>query len=76
SNSQLGKAREEINIILQGEPLQIAFNSKYLIELLKIMEEDEIIMEFSSGVNPCVVKNKEKNNCTYMVLPVRIRANN
>ncbi|MBZ9609780.1 DNA polymerase III subunit beta [Clostridium estertheticum] len=76
SNSQLGKAREEINIILQGESLQIAFNSKYLIELLKIMEEEEIIMEFSSGVNPCVVKNKEKNNCTYMVLPVRIRANN
>ncbi len=76
SNSQLGKAREEINIILQGEPLQIAFNSKYLIELLKIMEEEEIIMEFSSGVNPCVVKNKEKDNCTYMVLPVRIRATN
>lgn len=76
SNSQLGKAREEINIILQGEPLQIAFNSKYLIELLKIMEEEEIIMEFSSGVNPCVVKNKEKSNCTYMVLPVRIRATN
>ena len=76
SNSQLGKAREEINIILQGEPLQIAFNSKYLIELLKIMEEEEIIMEFSSGVNPCVVRNKEKNNCTYMVLPVRIRATN
>ncbi len=76
SNSQLGKSREEINIILQGEPLQIAFNSKYLIELLKIMEEEEIIMEFSSAVNPCVVKNKEKNNCTYMVLPVRIRATN
>ncbi|MBZ9684791.1 DNA polymerase III subunit beta [Clostridium estertheticum] len=76
SNSQLGKSREEINIILQGEPLQIAFNSKYLIELLKIMEEEEILMEFSSGVNPCVVRNKEKNNCTYMVLPVRIRATN
>ena len=40
------------------------------------MEEEEIIMEFSSGVNPCVVKNKEINNCTYMVLPVRIRATN
>ncbi|MBU3181801.1 DNA polymerase III subunit beta [Clostridium psychrophilum] len=76
SNSQLGKAREEINIILQGEPLQIAFNSKYLIELLKIMEEEEIVMEFSSGVNPCVIRNKEKNNCTYMVLPVRIRTTN
>ena len=75
SNSQLGKVREEINIILQGQPLQIAFNSKYLIDVLKIMEEEEIIMEFSSSVSPCVVKNKDINNCTYLVLPVRLLNN-
>lgn len=72
SNSQLGMVREEINIISQGEPLQIAFNSKYLIDVLKIMDEDEIIMEFSSSVSPCLMKNKEVNNCTYLVLPVRL----
>lgn len=75
SNSQLGKVREEVNIILQGEGLQIAFNSKYLIDVLKIMEEEEIILEFSSSVSPCVIKNKENNNCTYLVLPVRLLNN-
>lgn len=75
SNSQLGKVREELNIILQGQPLQIAFNSKYLIDLLKIMEDEEIAMQFSSSVSPCVVKNKENNNCTYLVLPVRVAGN-
>ncbi|MBC2582655.1 DNA polymerase III subunit beta [Clostridium sp. DJ247] len=72
SNSQLGMVREELNIILQGEALQIAFNSKYLIDVLKIMDEDEIIMEFSSSVSPCIMKNKNINNCTYLVLPVRL----
>lgn len=72
SNSQLGMVREESNIILQGEPLQIAFNSKYLIDVLKIIDEEEIIMEFSSGVSPCVMRHKENNNCTYLVLPVRL----
>lgn len=72
SNSQLGMVREESNIILQGEPLQIAFNSKYLIDVLKIIDEEEIIMEFSSSVSPCVMRNKENNNCTYLVLPVRL----
>jgi DNA polymerase III subunit beta len=75
SNSQLGKVKEELNIILQGQPLQIAFNSKYLIDMLKIMEEDEIVMEFSSGVSPCIVKNKETDNCRYLVLPVRLLNN-
>jgi DNA polymerase III subunit beta len=75
SNSQLGKVREELSIILQGQPLQIAFNSKYLIDVLKIMEEEEIVMEFSSSVTPCVVKNKDTDNCTYLVLPVRLLNN-
>ncbi|WP_102399228.1 DNA polymerase III subunit beta [Haloimpatiens massiliensis] len=72
SNSQLGKVREELNIILQGESLKTAFNSRYLIDVFKIMEEEEIYMEFSSSVSPCIIKNKENNNCTYLLLPVRV----
>lgn len=75
SNSQLGMVREELSIILQGQPLQIAFNSKYLIDALKIMDEEEIVMELSSSVTPCIIKNNELNNCTYLVLPVRLLNN-
>lgn len=75
SNSQLGMVREETSIILQGESLEIAFNSKYLIDVLKTMEEDEIIMKFSSSVSPCIIKNKEVDNCIYLVLPVRLSKN-
>jgi len=72
SNSQLGKVREEVSINLQGESLQIAFNSKYLLDVLKIMEDDEVLLELSSSVTPCVIKNKEIDNCKYLVLPVRL----
>jgi len=75
SNSQLGKVREELNIILQGQPLQIAFNSKYLIDVLKTMEEDEIVMQLTSSVSPCILKNKNNDNCTYLILPVRLLGN-
>lgn len=72
SNSQLGNVREEINIILQGQPLEIAFNSKYLIDVLKIMNEEEIVIQFSSSISPCIMKNKQNDNCIYLVLPVRL----
>lgn len=77
SNSQLGMVKEETNIILQGQPLQIAFNSKYLMDVLKIMQEEEISLEFSSNVSPCIIKNKDenKNNCIYLILPVRLLNN-
>lgn len=75
SNSQLGKVREEQNILLKGSPLKIAFNSRYLIDILKTMEDEEVVMNFSSNISPCVIKNTENDNCTYLVLPVRLIGN-
>ncbi|SHE87971.1 DNA polymerase III subunit beta [Clostridium fallax] len=72
SNSQLGKVREEVSINLQGDPMQIAFNSKYLLDVLKNMEEEYVILELTSSVSPCVIRNKEINNSKYLVLPVRL----
>ncbi|WP_346917252.1 DNA polymerase III subunit beta [Clostridium sp.] len=76
SNSQLGKAREEVQIILQGEGIKIAFNSKYLIDVFKIMEEENITMEFTSTVSPCVIRNQDSDNSVYLLLPVRVANNN
>lgn len=72
SNSQLGKVREEISIKLQGEGIQIAFNSKYLIDVLKNVEDDEVIMKMTSGISPCVIEEKNNENAKYLVLPVRL----
>jgi DNA polymerase-3 subunit beta len=72
SNSQLGKVREEISIKLQGEEIQIAFNSKYLLDVLKNIEEDEVIMKMTSSISPCVIEEKDNENSKYLVLPVRL----
>lgn len=72
SNSQLGKVREEIAINLQGEEIQIAFNSRYLIDVLKSMEEDVVLLEMTSSVTPCVIKAKNTDSYKYLVLPVRL----
>lgn len=71
SNSQLGNVREEVNAIMQGEEIHIAFNSKYLIDVLKNLDEEEIIMELTSSISPCILKNKQNDNSIYLVLPVR-----
>ena len=72
SNSQLGKVREEVSINLQGDSIQIAFNSRYLLDVLKNMEEDDVVIEMTSSVSPCVIKSKNSNNAKYLVLPVRL----
>ncbi|MBX7311611.1 DNA polymerase III subunit beta [Clostridium chauvoei] len=72
SNSQLGKVREEVSINLRGEDIQIAFNSRYLLDVLKTMEDDEVVMQMTSSVSPCVIKGKNMENAKYLVLPVRL----
>ena len=72
SNSQLGKVREEMSIKLQGDELQIAFNSRYLLDVLKNIEDDEVVMKMTSGISPCVIEEKNSDNAKYLVLPVRV----
>ena len=72
SNSQLGKVREEMSIKLQGDEVQIAFNSRYLLDVLKNVEDDEVVMKMTSGISPCVIEEKNSDNAKYLVLPVRV----
>lgn len=72
SNSQMGKVYEEVNIELEGEGLKIAFNSKYFLDVLRIIDSEEIYLEFTSNVSPCLVKKVESKDYIYLVLPVRL----
>lgn len=72
SNSQMGKVYEEVNIKLEGEGIKIAFNSKYFLDVLRIIDSEEIYLEFSTNVSPCLVKKCDSNDFTYLVLPVRL----
>ncbi len=74
SNSEMGDVYEEIQTESEGEPLDIAFNVKYLSDVVRAIDTDEFLFCFNSGVTPCVVKPVEGGGYTYMVLPVRINA--
>lgn len=73
SNSQMGKVYEEVNIELEGENLKIRFNARYFLDVLRIIDSEEIYLEFSTNVSPCLVKKADSKDYIYLVLPVRIR---
>lgn len=72
SNSEVGDVFEIIPIVNEGEPLKIAFNSKFLIEALKVIEEEEFIMDMTTSVGPGVLLPLEDHKFLYLILPVRI----
>jgi DNA polymerase-3 subunit beta len=72
STSEYGNAEENIEVEITGENIKIGFNSKYILDLLRIVEEKELTMFFQGNLNPCIIKIREKEDFTYLVLPVRI----
>ena len=72
SNSEIGDVYEEIPINLEGEDIEIAFNSKYILDGIKIIDSEEITMDLVSSVNPCIIKPEDDENYTYLILPVRL----
>ncbi|SDY89560.1 DNA polymerase III, beta subunit [Proteiniborus ethanoligenes] len=74
SNSEIGNVHEELPIKLEGNDIKIAFNSKYILEGIKAIDSEEIEMNMISNVNPCIIRPVEDNSYTYLVLPVRLAA--
>jgi len=69
----LGEAKEEIDIDFSGEgDLEIGFNPRYLIDVLKNLTEDEITIEVNDASKPGVIRRGEEY--TYVVLPMQLTA--
>ncbi len=76
TKTAIGDAADRCVISGDGGGLEIGFNNKYLMDALKAAPADKLRMEFTSGVAPCVILPAGgEENFTYMVLPVRLKAN-
>lgn len=71
SNSEIGEAYEEIPIILEGKEIDIAFNARYIIDILRVVDDQEICMDFTTNISPCIIRPLEGSHYNYLLLPVR-----
>lgn len=72
SNSEIGNVHEELESVQNGENLNIAFNSRYLLEGIKVIESENIELNFMGGLNPCIINGVGDDDYIYLVLPVRL----
>lgn len=75
SQSEEGNVKEEVIITKEGENLTIGFNSKYMIDCLRAIDDEEIKMYFNTPISPCLVRPVDGNEYEYLILPVRITNN-
>ncbi len=74
SNSDVGDVLEEMDIQNSGDDLEIAFNVKYMLELIRVINGSDMYLKFNNPVSPVMVSPASGDEYTYLVLPVRVSA--
>ena len=72
-NSSLGFMDAKVNIDKSGDDLKIAFNPKFLVDALRVIDDDLVDIYFTNAKSPCFIRD-EKNTYTYLILPVNFVA--
>ena len=72
SNPDLGESKEDILINYYGTPFKSAFNPKYFIETLNVIDEDNIILRVFDEETPCYVRGKEDKHYLSVIMPMKI----
>ncbi len=72
-NSSFGSMNVEIMIHKTGNDIMIGFNPKFLIDALKVIDDEEIDLYMLNPKSPCFIRNEEESYI-YLILPVNFNA--
>lgn len=74
ANSDMGKVEETVTAELDGKELKIAMNGKYLLDALKALTDETVVISFNTSVSPFTLENAVEAGSQYLILPVRTGA--
>src|SRR5438132_370279 len=72
SSQDLGEAEEALEVQYSGDELVIGFNSRYLLDAISAIEQDQIVLELKDALSPGVVKSVEDEGYCCVIMPMRV----
>jgi DNA polymerase-3 subunit beta len=72
-NSSFGSMNSEVAIQKTGRDIMIGFNPKFLMDALRIIDDEEIDLYMMNPKSPCFIKDQDENYI-YLILPVNFNA--
>ena len=72
--TQTGNYEDQVSIEKEGEDILIAFSPKFLLDALKVIDDEEIDIYMMNIKSPCIIKDKSESYM-YLILPVNFNPN-
>lgn len=72
TSPHLGDNVSQISGKVTGGGLEIAFNAKFILDVLQVMSDPEITLEMSDNLAPGILKGSNDPNYLYVIMPLRV----
>ena len=72
SSPDVGTGKEVLPCTTEGDSLNVAFNAKYILDILKNVDAEEVLLSMNTSLSPVCITAPEEDNYIYIVTPVRV----
>ncbi len=68
-----GRARDKCMASTDGNSIEIGFNARYMLDALKVCDEETVNIELSGSISPIIITPVSKDNFLFLILPMRLK---
>ena len=72
TNPDKGSASEHLDVVYNGDEVEIGFNSKYVLDVTRQIKGNEILIKLSDSVSPTLVYDKDDKDVLFVLMPMRV----
>ena len=72
TNPDSGSATEEIEVEYGSEPLDIGFNSRYLLDIAAQLEGEAAVLKLADPGSPTLIQDRDTKGALYVLMPMRV----
>jgi DNA polymerase-3 subunit beta len=72
TNPDSGSATEEIEVEYDADPLDIGFNSRYLLDIASQLDGEVAVLKLADPGSPTLIQDKDAKGALYVLMPMRV----
>jgi len=72
TNPDIGESKEDMAVEYKGDPIEVAFNPRFFIETLNVMEDDKVTLNIVNEEKPCLIEGVEDKQYLSVIMPMRL----
>lgn len=72
TNPELGESKEEMSIVYDRKPFEVAFNPKFFIDTLNLIDDETVVLYIEDDETPCNVQGGEDHSYLSVIMPMKI----